>query len=111
MVEDRERTFARHLSTIKEEDTPENWAKIYHSLVLWGKLCSAVQWITYREKICVQNPGDIYYNKGHPVLEFFRLKHPGTCPPIASIFQAYRDKPPAFVTVDITDKTVASDTR
>ena len=45
---------------------------------------------------------------GKPVLEVFRSKHPRSRPPMASSFEAYRIKPPAFVSMYITDKTVAS---
>ena len=34
----------------------KHWAKIFHSLVLRGKLLSAVRWITDREK------GRIFHN-------------------------------------------------
>ena len=43
-----------------------------------------------------------------PVLDVLRSKHPEALPPTPQIMEAYRGKPPAMVTVYITNKTVAT---
>ena len=59
LAEDTARNCMQYISISRGEDTPEHWAKIYHSLVLWGKLCSAVRWIADKDKGGVFQPGDI----------------------------------------------------
>ena len=54
------RTCAQYLSTSRGEDTLEHRAKIFHSLVIRGKLRSSVRWITNRDKCGVFQPGDIF---------------------------------------------------
>ena len=50
LVEDTARTCAQYLSASRGEDTSEHRVNIFHILVLKGKICSAVQCITDREK-------------------------------------------------------------
>ena len=69
LVEDTARTCAQYLSTIRGEDYPEHRAKIYHSLVLQGKLQSVLRWITDRGKGGVFKPEETCSKKGQPVLE------------------------------------------
>ena len=38
LAEDTVHTCAQYFSTSRGEDTPENRAKIFHSLVLWEKI-------------------------------------------------------------------------
>ena len=108
MVKYTARTCAQYLSTRREVDSPEHGAKIYHSLVLRGKLQSAVHSITEREKGGVFQPEDMCPKTGQPVLEFLRSKHPKACPPTARSLEAYGDKPLTMVPVDITDPTVTT---
>ena len=82
-------------------------AKIFHSLVIQGKLLSAVRWITYRGKGRVFHPGCICPKTGKNVFEVLRSKHPGVRPPMVGIFEAYGGKPPTFVPVEITNERVA----
>ena len=48
LAEDKARTFTQYLFTSRGEDTAEHRAKIFHGLVLWVKLSSAIRWITDR---------------------------------------------------------------
>ena len=50
LVKDSSRTCAHYLSTSRGGGSPEHRSKIYHSLVLRGKLQLAVCWIMEREK-------------------------------------------------------------
>ena len=90
------------------EDTSEHQTKIFHILVLRGKLRSTVQWITNRYKDCILQAGDICPKTGKTVLKVLRLKHPGAYPLTVGIFEVYKGKPPSFLPMDITNKTVAS---
>ena len=42
------------------------------------------------------------------MLKVLFSKHPGAHPPMEGSLEAYGGKPPAFVPVDVTNKTVAS---
>ena len=86
----------------------ESWAKIYHRLVLRGKLRSVVRWITDREKDRVFQPGDTCPKTGQPILEVLRSKYPEARPRTAGSLEAYGGKPPEMVPVDITDAAVAT---
>ena len=108
LAEDTERTCAHYLYTSRGEDSPEHHAKIYHSLVLCGKLHSEIIWITDRDKGGVVRPGEISPKTDQPVLEVLRSKHPEYRPPMASNLEAYGGKPPVLVPVGITDETVAT---
>ena len=110
-AEDMACTCAQNISTRRREETAEHRGKIFRSLVLRDKLHSDFRWITDREKGRVFKLGDICPKTGKPVLEVLRLKHPGARPMTAGRFEAYGGKPPAFVTVDVTGKMVASNAR
>ena len=108
LMEDTARTCAQYLSTSRGEDSLEHRAKIYHSLVLWGKLQSAVCCITEREKRGVIQPEDTFTKKGQPVLEVLRSNHPKAFLPTAQSLEADGGKPLEMVPVDITDVTVVT---
>ena len=108
LAEDTMCTSAPYLSTSRGEDYPEHWAKIYHILVLWGNLRSAVIWITDREKGGEFQLGDTCLKTGQTVLEVIRPNHPKAYPLTASILESYGGKPTAMVPMDITDTTVAT---
>ena len=63
-----------------------NRAKIFHRLVLRGKLRSSVQWTTDRDKGGVFQLGGIFLKTGKPVLEVLYLNHPGVRPPTTGSF-------------------------
>ena len=103
MAEDTVRTCAQYISTSREGDTTKHQAKIFHSLVIWGKLRSAIWRITNREKGRVFHTGDICPRTGNPVLEVLHSKPPGSQPLTAGILEAYKGQPPAFIPVDVTN--------
>ena len=108
LEEDTVRTHVQCLSTIRGEGSTEHQAKIFHILVLSGKLRLFIQWITDRDKGRVFHPGGICLKTGKPVIDVLRLKHPGARLPTMVSFKAYGDQPPAFMSVEITNETVAS---
>ena len=58
LVDDTLRTCAEYLTVDCREELAEHRAQTYHSLVLWGNLRTAVQWITKRETDGVLQPGE-----------------------------------------------------
>ena len=50
IVEDTLRSCTQYLTAVRQEETAEHRSKTYHSLVLRGKLRTAVRWITEQEK-------------------------------------------------------------
>ena len=90
LVEDTVRTCAMYIYTRRGKESTEYWAKIFHSLVLQGKLSSDVWWITEREKGSVFQPGDIFPKTGKPVLDVLHLEHLGARSPTAGSFKDYR---------------------
>ena len=74
LVEDKFRTCDQYLSTSRGGDSPDRRDKIYRSLVIWGKLRLAVQWITDREKGGVLQLEDTCLNKGMSILDVLHLK-------------------------------------
>ena len=111
LMEDTSRTCVQYLSTSRGGYYPEHRAKIYHILVLQGKIQSTVRSIMEREKGGLFQPGYTRPKTGQPVLEVLRSKHPKARPPTARSLDAYGGKPPAIVTVKIIDATVATVTR
>ena len=83
-------------------------AQTYNSLVLCGKLRSAVRWITERETGGVLRPGGRCEKTGDRVLEVLRAKHPEARPPTAASLTPYTGCPPELTRVDITDNTVTA---
>ena len=49
LMEETLRTCTQYLTSAYREETEEHRAKTYHSLVLRGKLRTAVRWITEQE--------------------------------------------------------------
>ena len=75
-VEDTLRTCAEYLTVARREETAEHWAQTFHSLVLQGKLQTALSWITDRETGGFLQPGDRCTKTGDQVVEVLRSKHP-----------------------------------
>ena len=88
LAEDTARTSEQYLATNRGEDSLEHRAKIFHSLVIRGKIRSSVRWITNREKFGFFQPVVNYPKIVKPVLEVLRFNHPGTRPPMAGSFEA-----------------------
>ena len=92
----------------RKEETAEYRSQTYHSLVLHGKLRSAVRWITKRETGGVLQPGDSCEKTGDGVLEVFRAKHPEVRTLTVVCLTSYTGCPPELTPVDITDNTVTA---
>ena len=75
LLEDTMRTCEEYLTVSQREETAEHWAQTYHSLVLHGKLQTAVRWITERETGGVLQPGDRCTKTGDQMMEVLRTKH------------------------------------
>ena len=58
IVGDTLRSCEEYLTASRREETAAHRAQTYHSLVLRGKLQSAVRWITERETGGVLKPGN-----------------------------------------------------
>ena len=89
LAEDTARTSEQYLATNRGEDSVEHQAKIFHRFVLRGNLCSAVWWITDREKRGVFQMGGICPKSVKPVMYVLCSKHPGARPPMIDSFEAY----------------------
>ena len=76
LVEDTLRACREYLTLARREETAEHRAQTYHSLLLRGKLQTAVRWITERETGGVLQPGDRCTKTGDRVTEVLRTKHP-----------------------------------
>eukprot|EP00957_Ditylum_brightwellii_P034311 2601815-Ditylum_brightwellii.AAC.1 len=74
-------------------------------MLLQGKLCQAVRWVTGRDKGGLLLPSDTDSNTGLTVGEVLLSKHPDPTPPPESAFETYEDMP-AFIDLDITAGTV-----
>ena len=80
LVEDTLRSSTQYLTAIRPEETGENRAKTFHSLMLCGKLRMAVRLITERETGGVLLPEEHCRNRGEHVMEVLRTKHPDARP-------------------------------
>ena len=78
----------------------------FHSLVLRGKLQTAVRWITERETGGVLQPADWCTKTGDQVMKVLRAKHLETRTPTVASLDSYSERPPEITPVDITDNTV-----
>ena len=75
LVGDTLRSCEDYLIAARREEKAEHRAQTYHSLVLCGKLRSAVRWITERETVRMLHPGERCKKTGDQVLEVLRAKH------------------------------------
>ena len=69
LVEDTLRSSTQYLTPVRREETTEHRSKIFHGLVLRGKLRTAVKWVTEREKGGVLQPEEHCTKTGDLVLE------------------------------------------
>ena len=77
LVEDTMRTCAEYLAVAQREETAEHQAQTFHSLVLRGKLRTAVSWITERKTDGVLQPGGAVYKDRGPGDGGVALQTPG----------------------------------
>ena len=94
LVEDTLQACGEYLTVTRREETAEHRAHTYHSLVLRGKLRTAVRWITKREMGVVQHPGDQCMHTGDRVMEVLCAKHLKARTPTASSLDLYPYRPP-----------------
>ena len=86
----------------------EHQAQTYQSLVLCGKLRTAVRWITEREMGGFLQPGYRCMKTGDRVMEVLRAKHPEARTPTAASLDSYPERPLDLTPVDITKDTVTA---
>eukprot|EP00978_Attheya_sp_CCMP212_P026136 scaffold85322_cov36-Attheya_sp.AAC.1 len=82
-------------------------ARTYNCIVLQGKLCQAVRWITQRHKGGVLYPDEIDIKTGRPVIDVLKSRHPEARVLDVGDLPHY-DETPNFFDVDITADTVES---
>ena len=108
IMEDTLRTCAQYLTIARREWFREHRSQTYHSLVLQGKLQTAVEWITERETGGVLQPAERCTKKGERVMEVLRTKHLDARPSTAVSLDLYPDLPTELVPVDLTNDTVTA---
>ena len=106
LIKDTLRACKEYLTVARREETSEHRSQTYHSLVLRGKLWTAVRWITERETDGVLQPGDRCTQTGYQVMEVLHIKHPEARTPTAASLDAYPGRPLELTLVDITNDTV-----
>ena len=108
LMEDTMQMCAEYLTVAQREETVKHRTQTYHSLVLHGKLWTAVQWIIERETGGVLQPGDRCKKTGDRVMEVLRAKHLEARKPTAASLYSYPDRPLELTPVEITDNTVTA---
>ena len=88
------RTCTQYLTAFRIEESKEHRAKIFHSLVLQGKLRTEVRWINEREKGGVIHIEELCTKTGERVMEILRTKHLEARPPTSVSLDSYLDCPP-----------------
>ena len=106
LVKDTLRLCEEYLTVARREETAEHQAQTYHSLVLRGKLRTAVQWITERETGGILQPGERCTKTGDQGMEVLSTKHPEARTPMSASLDCYTGGPPELTPVDIMDDTV-----
>ena len=102
------RSCEGYLTVARREETTEHRAQTYQSLVLRGKLWTAIWWITERETGGVLQPGDKCTKTGYRVMEVLRTKHPKAWTHMAENLDHYKGRPLELTPVDITEETVTA---
>ena len=105
LVRDTLRSCEDYLTDDRREETADHRAQTYHSLVLHGKLWTAVRWITERETGGVLQPGDRCTKTGDRVMEVLRTKHPEARTPTVASLNHYKGRPLELTPVDTTKET------
>ena len=97
LVGDTLRSCEEYMTAARMEETAEHRDQTYHSLVLRGKLRSAVRRITERETVGVLQWDDRCEKTGDRVLEVLRAKHPEARTPTAASLTTYTRCPPELL--------------
>ena len=100
------RACREYLTVARREETAGHQAQTYHSLVLRGKLRTAMRWIMERETGGVLQPGDRCTKTGDRVMEVLHTKHPEARTPTAASLDSYPGRPPELTPMDNTEDTV-----
>ena len=108
LVEDKLRACGEYFTVAWREETAEHWSQTYHSLVLRGKIRTAVWWITKLEMSGVLQPGDRCTKTGDRVMEMLRAKHLEAQTPTEASLELYPDHPLELTPVDIIDDTLTA---
>ena len=77
-------TCTEYLNVACREESAEHQAQTYHSLLLQGKLRTAMQWITERETGSILQPGKRCTKTREMVMEVLRTKNLEAYTPIAA---------------------------
>ena len=80
----------------------------FHSLLLRGKLRTAVRWITERDTGGVLQTGERCTKTGDRVMDVLRSRYPEAQKPTAASLYLYPDRPPEMTPVDIMADTVTA---
>ena len=105
LLEETLRTCTQYLTAEHTEESEEHRAKTFHSLVLRGKLRTAVQWITEQDMGGILQHTELCTSTGERVMEVLRTKHTEACPLAAASLESYPDRPLDLVPVDTTGDT------
>ena len=108
LVEDTLQVCGEYLTVARREETANHRAQTYHSLVLRGKLRTAMRWITEQETGGVLKPGDRCTKPGDRVMEMLHAKHPDDRKLTTASLDSYPDRPLELTPVDITDDMVTA---
>ena len=102
-AEEKEACRKEHLCS---EGFPGHRAKIYHNLVLQGKLWYEVWWITERDKGGLLQPEETCPQTHLTFLDILQSNHPKSLTPSVHSIEDYGGKPPEMVPVDNIDVKV-----
>ena len=89
LVKDTLQACKEYLPVAWRKEMAEHRVQTYHSLVLRGKLRTAVRWITERETGGVLHTGDRCTKTGDRVMEVIRTKHLEARTPTAASLDSY----------------------
>ena len=105
LVEDTTRISRAMVSKVARGMSEEAISKTFTSLVLKGKIRTAVRLVTFRGAGSVLSPENMDAKSGQPVVDVLRVKHPAPIVPNVRVLEHY-DVVPEFVPIDITEDTV-----
>ena len=105
LVQDTVRTSRSLVSTERRGILDEKVAKTFETLVIKGKIRSAIRFAMLRDKGGVLAPGAVDEKSGKTVLEVLKGKHPEVVIPEVGALEGYVEVP-ELVPVDVTGGTV-----
>ena len=105
IIEDTTRTIHAMVSKVARRMSEEAISKTFTSLVLKGKIRTAVRFVTLRGAGGVLSPDNIDAKSGQPVVDVLLEKHPVPIIPAVEVLKHY-NVVPEFVPINITEDTV-----